>query len=601
MEKLQFALLAFCLGYQGLFAQTGCSGCVINLPNIPEDTIYLSEAPQGQTGQFYDADISFRLPKSTDPVNDIDPSTPRGIGLNRITILDVANVPPGLSWEANQLEFDVREQTDGCVKFCGIPLLPGIYEVEVVIEARVSFINQKTSFSFPMEIRPSETITEGFTLLNQRGCEELMATFINNVPSNGQTGIEYAWDFGNGQTSEAENPGTILFDGPGSYPIQYQAIIDTVGYILDEITINEVDCDDFLGRPDLDVKIIDSEGTEVFLSNTFQNARLPVVVDLNLLLDTGDYVLQVIDDDSGLEGGDKICGEVTFNRQNVDTLRQENFEAILSILNPRDTIRSLDTVIVQNAPAVPSINVEERTNNLSPCQGDTVILSIEASGEIQWYQDSLPTGGDNSLLITESGDFWAVTTNEFGCSSTSEVLSFDFPELPNEPVFVNANNLLSIFDEARLPEQYQLQWFFNDGLIENETETSFCVDSSGNYRLEVLDLSTGCTRSFGRNITFDPAFAGCITTSIETPIALESIRIYPNPSPGVFWMEASSGDLIFNLFNSQGQRVSSHDWSQNNKTNETTWQIDLSRMPAGIYWLKVIQGRSYRTYRLMKQ
>ncbi|MEL7425831.1 MAG: hypothetical protein AAFN81_22760, partial [Bacteroidota bacterium] len=216
----------FLLLVVSLSAQTGCPGCLIDLPTLPEDTIYLSQAPDGQAGVFYDADLSFRLPLSTTPVNEQDPSTPPGLPIDEFTILGVANLPVGMSWEANALNFITADTTDGCVKLCGTPLLAGFYEVEVVIEARISFLTQQTSFSFPLLIEPAETVTEGFTVVNNSGCGEVTASFINNVPSGGMPGFSYLWFFGNGQSTTEENPGDQVYNQPGEYIVDYQAIVD---------------------------------------------------------------------------------------------------------------------------------------------------------------------------------------------------------------------------------------------------------------------------------------------------------------------------------------------------------------------------------------
>jgi len=207
MRKQVLILLAMASSLTPVLAQSGCPGCTVSVPEtLPADTIYLADAPNGRAGEYYEADISFRMPKTTTPVAANDPDVAPNITINEITITSVSNIPPGLGWEANQLEFKVSEQTDGCVRFCGTPLQPGLYEVEVVVTAKVLIVTQTTSFSFPILIEPAVSTTEGFTMQNSSGCGELEVAFDNNVSSNGQAGFSYKWDFGNGQTSIDENP-----------------------------------------------------------------------------------------------------------------------------------------------------------------------------------------------------------------------------------------------------------------------------------------------------------------------------------------------------------------------------------------------------------
>ena len=192
-----FILFLLIFQFHFLSAQSGCPGCVINLPPLPSDTIYLGDAPDGIAGEAYDGDLSFRMPKTTDAV----PGTPGGLNIGKITIQSLLNVPPGLSWESNKTEFDPGDETDGCVKFCGTPVLPGHYEVQVFVTATVLGINESTSFTFDFYIAPATSMTDGFNLLNNNGCGEVTASFENNVVSNGHFGFSYYWDFGNGEMS----------------------------------------------------------------------------------------------------------------------------------------------------------------------------------------------------------------------------------------------------------------------------------------------------------------------------------------------------------------------------------------------------------------
>ena len=62
-----------------------CPDCEITIPdNLPQDTVFLSDAAAGQVGVTYDSDISFRLPLTTTPVS--DENTPAGLNINQFEI-----------------------------------------------------------------------------------------------------------------------------------------------------------------------------------------------------------------------------------------------------------------------------------------------------------------------------------------------------------------------------------------------------------------------------------------------------------------------------------------------------------------------------------
>jgi hypothetical protein len=97
MKKFLAILFFLSVGvFSNLSAQSGCPGCMIDLPDLPEDTIYLSPAPDGQVGEYYEEDISFRMPKTTTPVAAVDPDVVPDVAIESITILSVTNVPPRL-------------------------------------------------------------------------------------------------------------------------------------------------------------------------------------------------------------------------------------------------------------------------------------------------------------------------------------------------------------------------------------------------------------------------------------------------------------------------------------------------------------------------
>ncbi len=78
----------------------------------------------------------------------------------------------------------------------------------------------------------------------------------------------------------------------------------------------------------------------------------------------------------------------------------------------------------------------------------------------------------------------------------------------------------------------------------------------------------------------------CNPTSTSQTIPEKDILIYPNPAEDVLYIQSPLNNLNISLYNSSGMLI----YQQIN----TTLQIDLQQMPAGIYWLKIadVNGRS---------
>lgn len=603
MRKL-FILISFIV----IFGKTNqaiaqCPGCLTTLPDtLPADTIYLSDAAAGRAGAYYDTDVSFRMPKTTTPVAANDPSVVPGITINQITITSVSNLPPGLTWEANQTVFTPSELTDGCVKFCGTPLQPGLYEVEVVVTAQVFVISQTTSFSFPILIEPAVSVTEGFLMENNTGCGEVRVHFENKIASGGNPGFSYRWDFGNGRTTIDENPVDQTYSQPGIYEVNYQAIVDTFGYVLTNIRIENMACNDlFGGKPDPQLEIYDPEGLLIYKSDIARNVSPPIDYNLNLKIGTGNYYFRVTDDDDGIEGGDDECGVINFNQLSNGSLSDVEMQATIHIFHRVDTIKSKDTVQVFQSPAAPVLIGADIT---SFCKGDTARLKTNYEQQLQWYKDNAPVlnGTEAFLNATTTGTYWVAFTSENGCTALSDPVALTFAALPAGPVFVNEKNLLRLFDATTLPLDYTLQWFYNEMPIAGADQTTLCANASGTYALELMDNATGCTSHFSRPVAFDPNFAGCGITSTAAFDQLVQVRLYPNPADTKVWLEfvtdQTQEDIHLAIRNAQGALLQQH--IAKNGIAGGKLEIAMENLPAGLYFFELQVENARKTFKVLK-
>ena len=612
MNRLYLLCFAFSFLATGwlpasLNGQSGCPGCSVNLPPLPVDTIFLSAAPDGIAGQYYDGDISFRMPKSTDPVHDLDPSTPAGLNISNVTIVSVLNVPPGLSWQPSQFSFDTQNETDGCVKFCGVPLQPGFYEVQVFVTAEVLLITQSTSFSFPMFIAPAVSSNGGFSMQNGSGCGEVTVGFDNNVPSNGQDGFSYNWDFGNGVTSTSENPGSQTYDSPGEYEVNFQASIDTFGYQLTTVLVLGTGCSDiavppiFSGNPDLYVKIKDPNGNLLVSTDPVDNAPYPAAFNINLMLGDGTYELEVRDDETI---GSESCGYVYFNKNNTDTLVSGDLKVLVNIIHPVTTIESTDTVVVFAVPDPPVINPD---GLVGICNGEEVELEVTNYFEdIQWYKDTAVLLGETSysLLVDSPGEYWVEYASPDGCKSQSAPAVVEILALPAVPAFHAVGNQLTLNNPGQLPADYSLQWYQDGVAIPGATDTTYCFTEPGVFlfTLEVMNNATGCSNTFSLGASYNPDY-NCTISGTEDRAGLDaSLVVTPNPTQGrilVVFENKSLEEVQLTLFDALGKMV----WSAKERLVSNVFQkeMDLGNLPSGVYFLKIQTQDSIVGRRVMKQ
>lgn len=592
------SLLTFFLFTNVNLAQSGCPGCELDLPELPIDTIYIGELPNGSLGSAYEADVSFRLPKTTTPVAERDTTVTPGLTIDEIIIKEIRGLPEGMNWEAEQDTFNVREQTDGCAKICGTPQTRGQFTLEIILESRVFVIRQESSAFLELFITPSTSSSAGFAIQNNVGCGTTRAAFRNNNPSLGEEGFQYFWDFGNGKTSTEEDPAPQDYFTPGTYEVTYQAIIDTAASRLQAVTILEGDCTDLIGRADYFISIIDPLGTEIYVAEHFENPQLPVTFELDIPLEEeGDYVLFVKDEDRGLEGSDDECAIIPFNFQD-STLTLDGVVAELDILNPIDTINASDSVFVLSFPPAPEIAFSAPNPF---CVGEVGLLKATPyEDNLQWSKDNQIIEGATAPLleITESGNYTVSYTSDGGCTVVAMSVPVSVTPLPVEPIFENTDNLLMLLEDIILTDELSLQWYLNDEIIVDATEPNLCTEESGIYSLEITDMSTGCINRFSQEVEFDVKIENCNLTNIEE-LALENFKLYPNPTSA--WLNVefdllSSNDIEINLFDVVGK-------VQNITTTKINrgLSLNLENIPSGIYWLQLTLDRSVLTRKIVKQ
>ncbi|MEM9888116.1 MAG: T9SS type A sorting domain-containing protein [Bacteroidota bacterium] len=597
----KFTLLLCCqIMLLGLYAQTGCPDCTIDLPEIPEDTIFLGLLPDGALGESYDADVSFRLPKTTTPVAERDSTVIAGLKIDEIFITGIEGLPAGLSWEANQDTFSVADLTDGCAKICGIPQERGAFRLEVRLKSRIFVVTQESSAFLDLFIAPPLSATRGFSMQNNVACGATRVSFRNNNPSQSEEGFSYCWDFGNGKTSTEENPEPQDYFTPGEYEVNYKVIIDTAQSRLTAVTLIEgSNCNDLIGRPDYYISIIDPSGEEIYLARHFENPVLPVTFELNIPLEEeGTYLLQVNDEDSGLEGSDDNCALIPFTFQD-SLLSADGVVASLEINNPIDTILAADTVFVFPFPASPSIAVSLPDPF---CVGTSASLKTTPyEDNLQWSRDGEAIiGATSSILeVRNSGRYTVSYTALGGCTVAAMPVDVVVNELPVEPIFENTDNLLNLLDESILNENTALQWYLDDVALEGENSPTLCATTSGNYTLEIVDNSTGCINSFSQEVAYDSEIINCNISSVEKLI-LDAFRLYPNPTSD--WMYISFSNPDQRLIDLRVVDVLGRiQLQQQIIGNQRFISLDLSNLASGVYWLQFSADNRMLSRKIMKQ
>lgn len=574
------------------FAQQSgnCPGCVPDAnctisPAFP--TLCPPALPSDTVGNYYDEIMQFYMPANFD-----DPGTGFNVDLEWVEVIDIVNIPFGLTWTLdiypNVTYYPTQNPPStehGCVRVCGTPILPFNDSIQVFVkvfvDAGITTQELVQSFKVGLTIYPSASGNASFTVSNPTSCAPLVTDVTTNFPSNGNPGFSYNWDFGNGTSSTSETLPTITYNTPGTYDIIGHTVIDTLPYRLNYFRVESTTCSDAFSETDFYFKLFENGQEVMNTQSTFgavANTDAPVNIPFTPYdLQNTTYTIEVWDEDGGFKGGDDLCGTIAFNGHSSDTLVLSQGGSLTVKLNiDHQVIEFFDTttVTVLENPEKPMISMTVDTI----CEGDTVTISTTSGDQYTWFLDSILISGlDTSTFTTsDSGTYWVVVTNSSGCSDQSDPYRLVSLYYPPTPTFSNNGNTLTTGLTG-----YHLQWYLNGNPIPGANQNSYTITESGAY-------SVIATNSFGCASTSIPVEFAYIPDGMEE-LGLENFELYPNPNDGRFNLSfdvQENSKITISVHDMLGKIVYREDLS--NFFGNYNRSMDLSNNSKGVYTLSIL-------------
>ena len=532
-----------------VFVSAQCSIDYTYSPPFASYGLYPDSLPDGYVGQFYDEDMTFFLPLDT------------LVGGLFVTFEDFhitsISLPLGLTWECNNstsnCHYDPAVTQYGCVKVSGFALIPGVYDIEVNLVATHDFSSiagtENISFILPLEIVPdtSTSSNAGFAMSNPSGCTPVSVSFTNN-----NTGmLSYFWDFGNGNTSNLDQPVDQIYTQPGQYIIQYSAVQTNPVYFLESIEVVSGTCTDNFATGDVDLFYTISSPSgfvQQVTSGNYITQPFPLFINLaNPLQLTGQSVsIAVYDNDDLFWTTTEDCGSFSFTPiQQAGTFSANggglsiNYTVMEVSAN---TVTSTDTINVYGYPVIPNV-VYDTLNSLIYTSADSIAM--------QWYfyNSPIPGATDTFIQPTSSGVYSLVVVNEYGCTAISLEVLVVICDTTYQPILDDNGSTAWMLDSAIYSN---LQWYDNNGIINGANQSFFPATVSGLYFIVATD-------EFGCNYSSESVLLSTSMNSESIPFS-GIVKVGPNPvsngSPLTIYIEnAEFSDVTIVLMDLYGREI----------------------------------------------
>ena len=611
------------------FAQ--CPGCVVDpacATLAPEGGLCPEIIPAATVGQAYSENITFYIPS-----NATDPSTGIDVDVLQVTITNLNGLPLGLDWECNNAASGCVYTPPasppaselGCVKLCGTALgAPGVYSITVdVIAQVVAFgitLSQPLSFDATIELLPPVSGASTFTVTGEPDCsDQYVATFsalINGSPNP----TTWAWDFGNGTTSSAQNPAPVVY-APGSYNVTLTTTV--FDYIITAVNLNSMNdnwCGDIeepylfgicTADPDPFFDIRDASSNIIYTSSTKDDVLsaswpgLNVPVPANFSIEFTDEDLVTQSDPLGtFSFALTAAGTYSFSGAGGTSGTIEVGTAVQTVYPDADAIAAF---------ADPFVGPFAAITDATTVGGSDGALDISISGGTSPYTFFWSNGAmTEDITGLAAGDYNVLISDMDGCSIRDTFTVNEPANVPCAPeptaltalTFSAEDVLLSWGPLAQPTLGYQLQGRRQGdlGWVNRKTVTpSLFVENltpGESYEFRVR-AKCSVTNNVSNYSTIYPFTMPTARIGAATATAM-GVSLYPNPAVDRSNLTVILGqgqELAVSISDALGRVVQAN--TQFRAAGQHNIELDLQDLTPGFYLVTVQGEQDQKTERLV--
>jgi PKD repeat protein len=575
MKHFLQTILFFQLMGISFYTIAQCPTCSVDSTCVSTDgfpTICPATLPNATVGEYYEGFLTFYMP----PVIN-DPGSGLTVDLLQITITSVNGLPFGIEYTVNDADnifYPTQGELYGCATLCGIPILPGTYDVVISVEAIVSALGSEiTQYDSFIVVDPGAGGTSTFSYDNAAGCGSLDVQYQATVAGQPGQWTTYTWDFGNGTSSYDSLPAVVHYDAAGVYTCSLTTVISN--FQLNDVTLSGVsgnwggDVDDFFSSPgDPYFTVQDANGNVVYTSTTLSNVSSGSWSGVNVAMTSPGYSITFWDADD--VSADDDLGTIIINA----AVGSQNFDAGNGTYG--NVMVGLDEIT--NITSTADIQVFESPQTSIVLNDNVISLSNDTLSNYFWYQNGVLITGENGSALTasSSGYYHAVVSNLYGCNYETDSVLYCAPA---QITFNNIQQQLSIEDVYQ-----SYQWFYNGIALAGATTYYIINPTDGVYAVEV-------TNEFGCTLMSN-------TWLINGVGEMErECKVFPNPAIDRVMIQGlaqyPNGELI--IYDVLGQVVFK------DKITADQLSIDLSTWSSGVYQMVVKSDHHTQRMEWMKR
>jgi PKD repeat protein len=386
-------------------------------------------------------------------------------------------------------------------------------------------------------------------------CQGSETGLVNLTNNSGLNITSWSWDYGDGKGSILQNPGSHGYLNAGDYQLTLTVTADNgcSGTVTKSVTVGAYPIAAITANTPLSF----CSGGSVILSVT----------------NNTDYSYRWMLNKTGITGA--VSNNFTANLSGIYSVEVTNTRGSCI-----DT-SAIVSVVKLDMPAIPLIVTENYQEGKCPGEIPVVLKVDQPVNEYnyQWKRNGTPI--NNALTSSHQGFLpagdYSVVVNQQGCKAESEVKTIIYDEAPAKPfIYVQGPSVWYLTCSNDSASKYR--WYCNDNLIEGADKYYYVANRKmGKYKVSIANTKGCFTMSDFISIPTG-------TTGIEDTDPFSSLKIYPNPTPGLFAIEMDnqiSGVLTLKILTTDGKEVLSR--KINKSTVKFSSQIDLSGQGKGLY------------------